>query len=386
MVSGMEDRRRQPLIMVELMRFACALAVMGCHYGVGFWVSPGERTRTLLPLVTYAAPGRDVLTFGWLGVELFFVVSGMMIARSAVGVAAPEFLRRRAIRLAPAAWACGAITVAAVTLAGGADAGLLASWTRSTVFWPTGQQVDASYWTLGIECAFYLLVAGTLGGGGRPRRIEGIAYALAAASASFWIGCTLAGPEASLLYASRPFQLLLLPHGCFFALGILLSRIQADGLTPMRGGAIALALAAAAIEITVHATESRNETGLATPVAAALAMFGLGVAALAAAERWQDALARRIGPALARTIGLTTYPLYLVHQDAGAAIVGLLAGAGVGTGASLLVAAGATLVMAWAVARFAEPLIARRLAAGLAGLSSRDPARDRPPTASPRAG
>ena len=48
-------------------------------------------------------------SFGWIGVEIFFVISGYVIASSAEGAAPRTFLRRRAQRLLPAAWVCATI-------------------------------------------------------------------------------------------------------------------------------------------------------------------------------------------------------------------------------------------------------------------------------------
>ena len=34
-----------------------------------------------------------------------------------------------------------------------------ARWLASMTFWPVATQIDGSYWSLGIEVAFYLLIA-----------------------------------------------------------------------------------------------------------------------------------------------------------------------------------------------------------------------------------
>jgi peptidoglycan/LPS O-acetylase OafA/YrhL len=352
----------QPVVMIELLRFVCAGAVMACHYGVGFWRAPGVRPALLLDGIEYRPPFETGLQFGWLGVEIFFVISGMMIARSAVGSTAGGFLRRRALRLAPAAWACGTVTLAVLIAGLGPDGALLVAWGRSVAFWPAGQQIDAAYWTLGIELAFYLAVAASLGRRGPAHRIERVGAVIGSASGLFWIGCVATGPAAGWLFTNRAIQLMLLPYGCFFALGIVIARCQAAGVTPARAVALATFLAIGALEVAVHAIESANESGLPVAKLAALALFAAAVLALMLAGRAQPLLSQVVRPATARTIGLMTYPLYLVHQEAGAVLVAVLTRAGLVTGAALLVTAAAAIVTAWLVARFAEPRLRHLLA------------------------
>jgi hypothetical protein len=48
--------------------------------------------------------------FGWVGVETFFVISGFVIANSAIKSSVIEFLFGRALRLYPAVWVCSTLT------------------------------------------------------------------------------------------------------------------------------------------------------------------------------------------------------------------------------------------------------------------------------------
>lgn len=333
------------ILAIDLTRFACAALVMGYHYSAAFWSVPDGRVATALHGV--AATPVPMARAGLVGVELFFVISGMVIARSAVGSSWQSFLGRRVLRLVPAAWICATLTALVLIAGGQGDAVLAADWFRSIRFWPIGAQIDGSYWTLGVECAFYLLVA--LAAVGDARRIALVGWGLALASAAFWIVCLLLGPAAEPIVTNQAAILLLLPHGCFFAAGIALAMRGLRGRTAL----ILLASATGVVEIAAHIGG-----GQVTPATiAGDAVFALGLMTLACADRLQPWLARRIDTSLARAIGLMTYPLYLLHQVAGAVLIGIFAR----SGAPLVVAIGLTvaimLASAWMVARHGEPAL-----------------------------
>src|SRR3569623_1716793 len=92
----MEDRGGRAIIAIDLLRFACALLVVGFHFGTAFAYSPSQSSAILLAgLPVGSARGT---CFGWIGVELFFVISGFVIAFSAESGGPGDFVRRRALR------------------------------------------------------------------------------------------------------------------------------------------------------------------------------------------------------------------------------------------------------------------------------------------------
>jgi peptidoglycan/LPS O-acetylase OafA/YrhL len=352
------------IIAVDLLRFVCALLVLGYHFGVAFWLSPSPHGEAIMAGTQWRFDGTALARVGWIGVELFFVVSGLVIARSAVGLRWTEFLWKRILRLAPAAWICA--TISLVVLAASGRFGLpdlVDDWWRSLRFWPVGEQIDGSYWTLGIEISFYLLMALAAAGGGSARRIEAIAIALGAASAAFWLWWLWTGASPDLPLRNRTMMLSLLPHGCFFAIGVLIAAVERDRLSWWRGTALALLMPVAAIEIVAHTAERAEGIGMAPSILLAGLVFFGGILLLIASPRLQPILARWIAPSIARTIGLMTYPLYLLHQDAGAVLLTATAGAGVPPRVAAGLSAAAILALAWLVASWLEPALRKLLAA-----------------------
>ncbi|MFJ6720976.1 MULTISPECIES: acyltransferase [unclassified Streptomyces] len=103
--------------------------------------------------------------YSWLGVELFFMISGFVICMSAWGRPLGGYLRSRVVRLGPAYWFCVLVTMAVLLLdgepLGGAGPGLSQVLTNLTMFQTPLRSglLDMSYWTLWSEVRFYLLFA-----------------------------------------------------------------------------------------------------------------------------------------------------------------------------------------------------------------------------------
>lgn len=102
------ERGRLPAL--DWLRFAAALGVLAYHYVSSYLPDdPGSRW------LEYAA---HVTRYGYLGVELFFIISGFVILWSAQGKSAASFAVSRFARLYPAFWAAMLLTSACYLLLG----------------------------------------------------------------------------------------------------------------------------------------------------------------------------------------------------------------------------------------------------------------------------
>jgi peptidoglycan/LPS O-acetylase OafA/YrhL len=350
---------RKPLIALDLLRFASALLVVAFHYGTAFALAPSAAGARMLNGLAVSDAAVGASWFGWVGVEIFFVISGFVIAISAEQARPAAFLRRRALRLFPAAWVCASATLIVLAMAT-PDAGLGLAWLHSIGFWPVARWVDPSYWTLGVELCFYLLIATGLRSADRARVIERRGLAIGALSLIFWL--IAAGWQATPMMDYRPFQLLLLPHGCFFALGILARSMLSRGVTAERTMLTVLFYATALAEIAGRTAERTHALHIEASPAAPILIFSFGLAVVLASSRLQPLLERRINLELATTLGLLTYPLYLIHQEVGAAIVAAAMRAGLGYWPAIAVTLAIVLAAACAVAAILEPAIRTPLA------------------------
>ncbi|HVF95113.1 MAG TPA: acyltransferase [Sphingomonas sp.] len=340
-----------------MLRFLCAVAVMGAHYGAGFWYAPGRVSHALLNHLGYRPAVRFGLEYGWVGVQIFFVISGVMIARSATNVSQAEFLRRRFLRLVPAAWACATITLAIVAAAGLASSELVLGWVRSMLFVPVGEQIDGAYWTIGVETVFYLVVAAAIGSGGSAARLERVAYGLTLISMAAILAPLLGAAHDPALPPSRASDLLLLTHGSFFAIGIMIAQCQATRPALRHVLTIGIAAIPASIQVVQQARVSAAESTLAVSPAVALAIVAVGGMLVASATRAQPVLVRAIDPGFARWMGKMTYPLYLLHMNIGAVVIAVLVAQGFAVVAAIGIAAAVAIAAAALVARVVEPLI-----------------------------
>ena len=152
----------------------------------------------------------------------------------------------------------------------------------------------------------------------------------------------------------------------------------------------ALFFVTALLEIAGRSTERTIALGIIDGPLVPILVFTAGLAVVVGSLRLQGILAHWISARVATTLGLMTYPLYLIHQEVGAAITATLMRAGVPFVAALIAALATVMAFAWWVVRYGEPVLRTRLAMGIdrvaAFSSRRAPAPDIPPTASPPAG
>ncbi len=374
-------RPRGALYAINLLRFGAAMLVLLFHYFAGY-ASPGHRLAArfidqgLLP-----GAGRLYAGYGWIGVEIFFVISGYVIAISAHGSAALPFARRRVLRLWPAALICATLSLAFLWPFDPRLLHLDEYW-RSAMLWPWGKYIDDSYWTLALECVFYTLVALILWLSPGRDRIEWLAALLGLVSLAYWTGgSNIAG------LSLRGEQLLMLTHGCFFALGILLHRWHAGHRGLWRALALSILIGTGIAEILNINRLTGIGMRIAYPVWVAPTIFLAGLGVVALSPRIQPWLERHLPRRPVLLLGLATYPLYLIHQTLGLILIGGLLELGMAYIPAALIALTAITATALVIAAWAEPRL-RQLLSRVLPFSppSHGPAPDRRPNASPTGG
>ena len=364
MASAVPERQ---ILGLDLIRFGAATLVMLFHFAFSTWAVPHSDVGRIAG-GTVAFPAlAPVSWFGWIGVEIFFVLSGIVICLSAQGASAFGFARSRIVRLYPAAWVCGTLTLAVLLLLGQSD--LPGRYLRTLLLFPTGPWVAAVYWTLAHEIAFYALIFLLLLAG-RFRYLPHLLSALGLASAAFLTLLALdrsTGLDPALrvllqLGSSVP-ATFLLSFGCFFALGGFIFLCASEKVTAWRLAMIALCGGGALLRIAWRTGRMSETSELPLDPVVPAAIFAAAVLLMATSLVWHEPIRRRFGGQAKglRELGLATYPLYLLHAPLGAAIMLGLRQAGVGQAIALAAAIAAVVTLAFLISLFVERPIQSRL-------------------------
>lgn len=244
------------------------------------------------------------------GVHVFFIISGFVIFMTLERCARPaDFVLARFSRLYPAYWSAVAITSLALWLLAGPvtppslrEAALNLSMLQGFLHVPL---VDGVYWSLEVELLFYALALAAFSAGLLAR----VHWPLLAwlALAALFDSPLWPARIAALPFAPLAARLLVLEFAPFFALGVLFYRLRrGEGCAAWNYALIAFALAL------VAASEPLSVT----------LMIALACIALWKLVRGGLALLR-LRPLV--LLGAISYPLYLVHQKIGHAVLFALA-------------------------------------------------------------
>lgn len=225
-------------------------------------------------------------------------------------------------------------------------------------FVPWEPWVDGVYWTLGIEIAFYSLIW-LLIGFGRFMAIRYVAIFIGVISTIYWLPHSPLAALASTV-PQRGLQLLLVQHGMFFALGVFLwlQFIKGEGRNI---GWCALFLAGGCLQIAGENAHVNAAFGTRYGVLVPCLIWLCSVALLIVSVRFNHVLHRAPNYFLRmlKSAGLMTFPLYLMHQIGGAAVLGALVKSGVGRWSALTLVCLGSIFAAWLVASYLEPLVQR---------------------------
>lgn len=344
---------------VDLVRFVCALMVAAFHIGFSCWASPTSGGSRILEN-SYAFPNLAWLLWpGWVGVEIFFVISGFVISASAEKASAVSFVKGRMLRLYPAAWVCATITL--LLLINENDPKTFAYPTTMALF-PLGPWIDGQYWTLGVEIAFYALIFMLIAAGGLSK-IFHVAAALGIASTCYTIAVALGVDQLQFL-SHGVWRLTLLNYGADFAIGVLLLAFAQRRFSRAKLYLVLFLLIGVAAEIYVHAAGMSGRTTnapfeLVDRWPLPFALFLIGVGAIMASVRYSSRIAQapQSVRSMIRAMGLATYPLYLIHFSIGIALVRNLVRAGVPPLAAFIGTLIALTLIAFAIASYIEPRI-----------------------------
>jgi peptidoglycan/LPS O-acetylase OafA/YrhL len=281
--AGRPTRRLREL---DILRFAAAAAVMMHHFtGIPAPEWPGGDARNVFPALG------QVTHYGFLGVELFFLISGFVILLSAWDRRPGDFALSRFVRLFPAYWVGVTLSLLAyvalrsyVPFGPGSDGPLMRFLPNLTMLQEGvgSQRMEVIYWTLYVELHFYVLIA--------LLAWRGITYGRCVAFMGGWLLLSVFAMESDFGFLK---VLLIYKYGSNLIVWLLIAAGWALGC---------------------YYDVKYNFPGFTVPgvseyVIPAVVTVLFGIMALVATHRLAWLRWRGF-----TVLGMLTYPLYLVHQ------------------------------------------------------------------------
>lgn len=316
---------------IDLLRGVACLMVVAFHF-----LYRGQKAGW----IDDAPPAAVALaaSYGYLGVHLFFIISGFVIFMSAESGTVRAFAASRAARLYPAIWVAAPLT--ALVAATFSSPHFQVSWSTVLVnmtlapHWFGVEFVDGAYWSLAVELHFYILVALALAAGWMHRAEWLIAGWLLLA------GANLVRPMFPLeFWAAVKWAPLFCAGACAY---LIRSRGSSGVRLALLAAAYLLAMAAT-VGPTLHPAPGDPHAASPVVTGGLVTLFHLIFLAIAF-DRW------RLGPSVFATwAGLLTYPVYLVHQNIGYVLLDALRPAIDSFAGRLDLVSAVIAVLAWAI-------------------------------------
>jgi peptidoglycan/LPS O-acetylase OafA/YrhL len=285
--------------LLDYLRGFAAVAVWAFH-----WLFNGINNGKLSSLSF--SPAAPYMAYGYLGVHLFFLISGFVILQSTHQKSPAQFAVARLVRLYPAFWVALSLTSAVAAFWGEPLMSVTARQFIANLSMVPAlfreQPVDGVYWTLVYELKFYALVfvCLLLGLGERlPNLVPGWALLM--------LGVALLCPA----WMNLPF---LGGYYSLFVGGAAINTGVRRGWTLYRSTGVIAAWVASSVYCADAVPALREERNYAYSVPVTVSLVSLGylsmlVSSGSSLSRWRLAGAT--------TIGALTYPVYLLHAHLG---------------------------------------------------------------------
>ncbi|MGY1846812.1 acyltransferase family protein [Blastococcus sp. SYSU DS1021] len=284
------------MVSIDGLRGLAALSVVAFHYTSWYGELYAEDSS------------RSVVdwSYGRYGVHLFFIISGFVIFETSQRCERlRDFVLSRVLRLFPLYWACVLITWTVVTAFGPDDRAVSAidMLVNLTMFhsWFGTPHVDGVYWTLAVEMSFYFIIAAAMA----AKSLQGRRLVLLLSTwlvASRLLHVDVLGQIPGHHYLQ---MLLAADYSHLFIAGICLHVGWRDRHTPWTIAGLSACLVVAVLEGGAY-------EGAVT--------LGLVLVLVGAVHGWFGVLSWKP----LQVLGLSSYALYLIHQNIGYAALSSL--------------------------------------------------------------
>jgi peptidoglycan/LPS O-acetylase OafA/YrhL len=297
--------------------------------------------------------------YGYLGVNLFFLISGFVIYMSIENSNLFDFVKSRIVRLYPAFWVCASITALVIYLYGSPIFSIslkqyFANLTMINGFFNV-DNIDGVYWTLLVEIKFYLIISFIL-------FFNKIKTNYITSFLTGWLIVSYSQfviNYDSLIVLKIIREILILNFSSYFIAGIVLFKIFKEGPI-LKFTSILFACYMLSILLAIKEATSLSlivNTYFSTIVIISSLTTFYGLMFLMSTNRLNF-----LNKSSFLRFGLLTYPLYLIHQNVGFIIFnqyGML----VNKCLLLIFALTAMLVISYTINRYVEIPLSKKIMA-----------------------
>ena len=285
---------------LDILRVASALTVVLFHFGFR-----GEAAGDL-PAIDIPELLKAVASYGYLGVSVFFVISGFVISYSAENQSPYDFLVSRFSRIYPTFLILMSLTAVTIALSSNPRFDVDAQQYVANLFifsLVLGEPfVDGVYWSIVLEVVFYAWIFLIIALGQFQRILTILPV---------WIALSFVN---EVFIRSNDLQnLFITEYSVFFCLGIIINRLIRDFSVY---GIALFGLAATYSLFTAHAGAAWYETAYSVELSRAI-IAGTLITSVAIFVLLVDLKIDGMYWPTVRLLGGATYGLYLIHQNIG---------------------------------------------------------------------
>ena len=291
---------------IDFLRFFAALSVVFFHYTFRGYAADN------MSVLSFPYIG-EISRYGYFGFHLFFMISGFVILLSAFKKTTSEFVIARMVRLYPAYWFSVTLTFFTILIIGGSRYN--ATWYQylinlSMIHGYIGvSSIDGVYWTLMLELKFYFLIFLII----LVNQIVNIKHYL-----TLWLALTLVMPYIEIKYI----DFFLFPEwSSYFIAGACFYMIYKEGLCFQKFILIAVTYLLAIYNEIAIIPEMEAHYNIVLNrfvIVFIISLFYL-ILLMISLRKTKFLNKRRF-----ITLGVLTYPLYLIHQNIGFMLFNLL--------------------------------------------------------------
>lgn len=336
----MKNTTNERVPLLDFYRFLAAMLVVFFHYFAN--ITLVSRINLKYGQI-YDFPEIDsFVTFGRIGVDLFFLISGFVIALSAEGRTLAAYTSSRLTRIVPTYWLAIFMTVVVLLFEGAEYRVLTFRQLFANLFFIQQQMrepfIDGVYWTVVFELKFYFLVA---------ILIAFNMYKYYSKLILAWVVICFAD------YLSVPLgpfgKILITSYGYYFAAGGAFYYLHQRRY-------ILLSLSIIAISLLSAIPRSIERFGIDNYLPAVFLVLLCYVLMAIVSIRWFDNLRWSWLP----LIGALTYPVYLLHEDIGYVLMRHINFTNNGFFVIIIIIS-IILLTSWLINNFFEKVFVRRL-------------------------